>query len=229
MNLTRECAQQSMLTNEDEEDYCNAWEERTELTKELPSCLMPEFKYRTAEELDGFLIMADLDSYSGGGYMVKVKGQSKEIRGNLVKLQQQRWINNQTRAVILEFATYNVNINVFVVITITAEFLPGEDDVAIIPFIIFVVIRRRHPTPLETGSDQTAHTVYLGRHCCLCSHDSLLHIRYLLYTSGDRRDISERMGLLAILLVLDRVVHHRDSSFRRRLLLLQNFCHKQAA
>ena len=128
MNLTRECAQQSMLTNEDEADYCNAWEERTELTKELPSCLMPEFKYRTAEELDGFLIMADLDSYSGGGYMVKVKGQSKEIRGNLVKLQQQRWINNQTRAVILEFATYNVNINVFVVITITAEFLPGEDD-----------------------------------------------------------------------------------------------------
>ena len=128
MNLTRECAQQSMLTNEDEADYCNAWEEKTELTKELPSCLMPEFKYRTAEELDGFLIMADLDSYSGGGYMVKVKGQSKEIRGNLVKLQQQRWINNQTRAVILEFATYNVNINVFVVITITAEFLPGEDD-----------------------------------------------------------------------------------------------------
>ena len=173
MNLTRECAQQSMIANEDEEDYCNAWEEKTDLTKELPSCLMPEFKYRTAEELDGFLIMADLDSYSGGGYLVKVKGQNKEIRSNLVKLQQQRWINNQTRAVILEFATYNVNINVFVVITITAEFLPGEDDRFL--QIIVVVIRWRHPTTLETGSDQTAHTTHLGRHRCLCSHDSLLH------------------------------------------------------
>ena len=55
-------------------------------------------------------------------------------------LQQQRWINNQTRAVILgqglcqlvsmslvslEFATYNVNINLFVVATVIAEWLPG--------------------------------------------------------------------------------------------------------
>ena len=201
MNLTRECAQQSMIANEDEEDYCNAWEEKTDLTKELPSCLMPEFKYRTAEELDGFLIMADLDSYSGGGYLVKVKGQNKEIRSNLVKLHQQRWINNQTRAVILEFATYNVNINVFVVITITAEFLPGEDDRCL--QIIVVVIRWGHPTTLETGSDQTAHTTHLGRHRCLCSHDSLLCLCHLLHTQRDWRDISARMGLLAILLVLD--------------------------
>ena len=56
-------------------------------------------------------------------------------------LRNQRWINNQTRAVILgklnfifrissnnsysEFATYNVNINLFVVATIAAEFIPG--------------------------------------------------------------------------------------------------------
>jgi hypothetical protein len=124
-NLTRECAQQSAVVDEDIKDYCNAWEELTELTKELPSCVMPEFKYKTAEELDGFLISADLDSYSGGGYIVNIKGQSKDIRKNLVKLQQQRWINNQTRAVIFEFATYNVNINVFVVVSVTAEFLPG--------------------------------------------------------------------------------------------------------
>ena len=203
MNLTRECAQQSMLTNEDEADYCNAWEERTELTKELPSCLMPEFKYRTAEELDGFLIMADLDSYSGGGYMVKVKGQSKEIRGNLVKLQQQRWINNQTRAVILEFATYNVNINVFVVITITAEFLPGSNALLINPFIIVVVSRWRDSTALEIGSDQTADSFHLGRHCCLRSHGSLLPLCCVLYTSGDWRGICARMGLLEIVLVVD--------------------------
>ena len=32
-NLTRECAQHTNLVNEDEADYCNAWEESTELTR----------------------------------------------------------------------------------------------------------------------------------------------------------------------------------------------------
>ena len=100
-NLTRECAQQSNLVNEDTDDYCNAWEESTELTRDLPSCQLPEFKYSTAEELDGTMIKAKLDSYLGGGYVFRLKGANKDLRAKLIKLQNQRWINNQTRAVIL--------------------------------------------------------------------------------------------------------------------------------
>ena len=48
-NLTRECAQHTNLVNEDEADYCNAWEESTELTRDLPSCQLPEFKFTDAE------------------------------------------------------------------------------------------------------------------------------------------------------------------------------------
>ena len=48
-NLTRECAQHTNLANEDEADYCNAWEESTELTRDLPSCQLPEFKFTDAE------------------------------------------------------------------------------------------------------------------------------------------------------------------------------------
>ena len=110
-NLTRECAQHTSLVDEDTTDYCNAWEEETDITRQLPSCLMEEFKYSTAESLDGVLIRADLDSYLGGGYVFRIKGKNNEIRERLRKLQQQHWVNNQTRAVILEFATYNVNIN----------------------------------------------------------------------------------------------------------------------
>ena len=124
-NITKECAKNSELVNEDIRDYCNAWEEMTDLTRELPSCIMPEFKYKTAEELDGFLVSADLDMYSGGGYIANIKGPNKDIKKNLLKLQQQRWINNQTRAVMMEFATYNPNINLFIVVTVTAEFIPG--------------------------------------------------------------------------------------------------------
>ena len=32
-NLTRECAQYTNLVNEDNENYCDAWEEKTDLTK----------------------------------------------------------------------------------------------------------------------------------------------------------------------------------------------------
>ena len=124
-NLTRECAQTTSLLYEDNSDYCDAWEETTNLTRDLPSCLLPEFKYSTAESLDGVPLKADLDSYLGGGYVFNIKGANKDIRRKLEELQQQHWINNQTRAVLLEFSTYNVNINLFAVATIAAEWLPG--------------------------------------------------------------------------------------------------------
>ena len=124
-NLTRECAEKTSLVNEDTADYCNAWEEETDLTRDLPSCMLPEFKYKTAEELDGLPITADIDSYLGGGYVFNIKGPNKDIRKKLREIQQQHWINNQTRAVILEFATYNVHVNLFAVATIAAEWIPG--------------------------------------------------------------------------------------------------------
>ena len=49
--LTMECSEKANLINEDTEDYCNAWEERTKLTEDLPSCTMPEFLYKSAAEL----------------------------------------------------------------------------------------------------------------------------------------------------------------------------------
>ena len=52
INLTQECAQGSILSNEDETDYCNAWDEKTPLTEYLPSCSRPEFKFTSASEID---------------------------------------------------------------------------------------------------------------------------------------------------------------------------------
>ena len=100
-NLTRECAQSAAFINEDEDDYCNAWEEETDLTRELPSCQLAEFKYTTSEALDGAVITGNLDSYHGGGYVFNVKGKNSDLRSKLLTLHNQRWINNQTRAVIL--------------------------------------------------------------------------------------------------------------------------------
>ena len=69
--------------------------------------------------------IAGIDSYGGGGYVYRIRGSSKKIRQDLKSLQQQRWINNHTRAVFLEFAVYNANVNLFGIATIVAEFIPG--------------------------------------------------------------------------------------------------------
>lgn len=34
---------------------------------------MSEFRYSTADQLDGLVLNADLDSYGGGGYIFRVK------------------------------------------------------------------------------------------------------------------------------------------------------------
>ena len=141
LNLTQECAQGSIFVNEDDNDYCNAWVDKNELTEFLPSCTRPEFKYTTAKELDSMPYTAKIDMYGGGGYVYHVKGSSKEIRHGMKHLQQQRWINNHTRAVFLEFSVYNPNVNLFCIATIVAEFIPGG---GIMPYWRFDPVRLLH-------------------------------------------------------------------------------------
>ena len=61
----------------------------------------------------------------------RIKGSNKAIKKRMNQLQQQHWINNHTRAVLLEFSTYNPNVNLFAVCTIAAEWIPGG---GIIPY-----------------------------------------------------------------------------------------------
>ena len=83
-NLTQECAQGSIFIHEDDTNYCNAWEEKTELTEFLPSCIRQEFKFTSAKDLDSMSYTAEIDTYGGGGYVYRIKGSSKEIRDNLI-------------------------------------------------------------------------------------------------------------------------------------------------
>ena len=83
--------------------------------------------------------IAGIDSYGGGGYVYRIRGSSKKIRQDLKSLQQQRWINNHTRAVFLEFAVYNANVNLFGIATIVAEFIPGGGNLLYYFFAIIAI------------------------------------------------------------------------------------------
>ena len=126
-SITQECAHASAFINEDHNDYCNAWEEQTPLTENLPSCQRKEFKYTSAKDLDSLPYTAKLDLYGGGGYVYRLNEPQKIIREELVELQRQHWLNNHTRAVFLEFSVYNPQVNLFGIVTIVAEFIPGEN------------------------------------------------------------------------------------------------------
>ena len=157
-NITQECAQASNQKNEDTKDYCNAWEEQTALTENLPSCVKTEFKYTTAKELQGIAYSADVDRYNGGGYVYRLNGGSKQVRQELKDLQQQHWVNNHTRALFLEFSTYNANLNLFVIATLVAEFIPGG---GILPYSRFEIVRLLHHHEKSGTLLQIAEIIYV--------------------------------------------------------------------
>ena len=99
-----------MLIHEDKQDYCHAWEEKTALTENLASCQRTEFQYTSAKDLDGLPYTANVDLYSGGGYVYRLNNAANQVKKDLSQLQQQHWVNNHTRALFMEFSAYNANV-----------------------------------------------------------------------------------------------------------------------
>ncbi|RWS31890.1 polycystic kidney disease protein 1-like protein 2-like protein [Leptotrombidium deliense] len=84
-----------------------------------------EWEYRKSSELDGLPFWGKLDVYSGGGYVVPLRGSQQELQTKVKRLKKQMWIDERTRAVFAEFSVYNPQVNLFAVITIVGEFQPG--------------------------------------------------------------------------------------------------------
>ncbi|XP_042863296.1 polycystic kidney disease protein 1-like 2 [Penaeus japonicus] len=121
-DIVTTCTGPRDISLEDDKDYCAHWD-----TAEVfpGACNMPEFRYRTASELESFPTYGRLGTYSGGGYVLPVRGSTAEILERLDFLQRTNWIDKYTRAVMLEFSVYNANVNLFGIGTVMAEFLPG--------------------------------------------------------------------------------------------------------
>ena len=84
-----------------------------------------EWQYRKPSELDGLPFWGKLDMYSGGGYVVPLRGSRKLLLHKFDKLENNSWIDSRTRAVFGEFSVYNAQVNLFAVVTIVAEVQPG--------------------------------------------------------------------------------------------------------
>jgi polycystin 1L2 len=131
-NVTNFCNSDLNMINEEKQSYGLNWMEYNETVFEEVgmSRIYNSFIYRNSDSLQGLPYWGSFNLYNGGGYVYELRGKLNHLVGNLTFLQQNNWIDRQTRAVFAEFSIYNPNINLFMVSTILFEFLPSGNILA---------------------------------------------------------------------------------------------------
>ena len=82
----------------------------------LSLCPKP-WRYQTAEELNSRPMTGTYNSYDGGGYVAALGYDEETSKGVLAETLGKGWIDRRTKAVILEFAVFNVNTNLLTIAT----------------------------------------------------------------------------------------------------------------
>ncbi|KAM9847493.1 polycystin-2-like protein 1 [Aulostomus maculatus] len=78
--------------------------------------------YHTEKEIKGSSYWGLLTTYSGAGYYQDLRQTKDESAVILQELVDNLWLDRGTRAVFVDFSTYNANINMFCVIRLVVEF-----------------------------------------------------------------------------------------------------------
>lgn len=79
------------------------------------------WQYRTQSELYEIPLRADLATYRGGGYVLKLDKNKDEAIKQLEMINETWWIDGQTRAVFIEFSLFYPGKNIHCIITILFE------------------------------------------------------------------------------------------------------------
>ena len=121
------CTNDLNSQNQDRDSYGFQWSQFNK-NYSVPNgydSIYKAFQYQDTDKLQGSSIEGFYGTYEGSGYVYEMRGRLSYIKGNLSLLQQLQWIDRQTRAVVIEFSSFNPNINLIMVSTILVEFLPS--------------------------------------------------------------------------------------------------------
>lgn len=119
--LRLDCFKDYSLFNEEKRSFSPGWTNIS--NKEPNSSIDQAFQYRSDDQLDTYVYLGDHGSYSGNGYVYEFRGRLSDIRKNLSQLHQLEWIDNSTRAVIIQLSLYNPNVQLLTSITLLVELL----------------------------------------------------------------------------------------------------------
>ena len=110
-----------------------AWEdgvEETTYAKEdnsLPSDIGGSqlYEYLSATDTQESPVQGNYGTYPGSGFVVQLSSNSSESISTIGILTQQQWLDWKTRALFVNFVTYNPDLDLFVISRILFEFLPS--------------------------------------------------------------------------------------------------------
>jgi hypothetical protein len=119
--ITSTCLYDYSLSNEEKHSYQPGW--LNETIGKYSSSIRQSFVYKSSAELDTYTYVGDHGSYNGGGYVYEFRGVLSDLQSNLSQLHELGWVDNQTRAVIIQLSLYNPNVQLFTSVTFLIEFL----------------------------------------------------------------------------------------------------------
>lgn len=140
------------------------------LTKYFVLCF--SWVYHSPEETDSATYRGMTNSYDGSGYYQDLRSWRNESEIIIHDLKYQLWITRATRAVFLDFAVYNANLNLFCIVKLTFEFPPTG---GIIP------TSRFHTLKLIRYVNQFDYFIFI----CEC----IFFVLILYYTAEEIREI----------------------------------------
>ncbi|KAI3387632.1 hypothetical protein SNEBB_002249, partial [Seison nebaliae] len=84
-----------------------------------------EYFYTDASSIDGLPYAGLRTLYSGGGYIFNLRGSDSILTKSVEQLKDGHWLDDQTRAIFIEWSIYNAWTNIFCSCTLLLEWLPA--------------------------------------------------------------------------------------------------------
>eukprot|EP00106_Octopus_bimaculoides_P013343 XP_014780785.1 PREDICTED: polycystic kidney disease protein 1-like 2 [Octopus bimaculoides] len=121
-HTTREnCNQDYSFHTEDTTNYTTSWKELQHGDNPIKLPLNSGWRYRHYTEIGGIPIVGEKAVYSSNGYCKDLTGSPSRAMAALDELIKLRWLDENTRAIFVEFTLYNPNINMFTTVTVMFE------------------------------------------------------------------------------------------------------------
>lgn len=108
MEVIRECNIGYEILKQEEADFDVGWQPKT--SSSSSNSTESWYHYTPASDINGYPYYGKLAIYSGGGYLAPLKGSKDELKTFMKKLENEKWIDRYTRAVFVEFTTYNAQV-----------------------------------------------------------------------------------------------------------------------
>ena len=116
------CQDDYQSSNEETRSFQPGWIDNDTL-RWMNTSIDRAFQYRSSSDLNAYPYLGDHGRYGGGGYLYECRGRLADLRANLSALHRFSWIDDRTRAVIIQLSFYNPNVQLFTSRFIVTEFL----------------------------------------------------------------------------------------------------------